>query len=185
MKTKIKEFFGRFGVYVAAGAMVLAVSLTFLITALVGGKNAVNVSGPTLSFSLPMSNPTIIKDYSSTALQENITLNQWEAHLAIDLTSEDGHVYSVLDGKVTKVDDDYMKGTTVTITHADGLVSVYSSLEKNLLVTEGQQVKGGQRIGDASKSAADEAEQDAHLHFYMLKDDQKVDPNNYLDLQNK
>ncbi len=183
---KFKEFFKRFGVYVAAGVIVLAVSLTFAITAIVNSnREVVDVGGNNVKFSLPMNDPSIIKDFSSTTLQENTTLNQWEAHLALDLTSEDGLVYSVLDGTVSKVGYEYNYGNYVEITHANGLVSYYYSLGKDLLVKQGDKVVGGTQIGSAAKSASDELDMGNHLHFYMTLDDNKVDPNNYLDLQNK
>lgn len=183
---KFVEFFKRFGVYVVAGAIMLAVALTFSITAIVNSlPDAVDVGGPNLKFSLPMTNPTILKDFSSTALQENTTLNQWEAHLALDLQSEDNLVYSVLDGTVTEVKYDYMTGNVVTITHANGLVSYYSSLGEDVLVKVGDTVKGGTQIGKATATANSELLMGDHLHFSMTLNNDKVDPNNYLDLQNK
>lgn len=183
---KFVEFFKRFGVYIGVAVVVLAVSLTFAITAVVNSnRDVVDVGGNNVRISLPMDSPTIVKDFSSTALQENTTLNQWEAHLAIDMTSESNKVYSIMDGTVTKVDYDYLIGNTVEVTHKDGLVSYYSSLDKEILVKEGDIVKAGDQLGVASLSASAETDLDAHLHFYMMLNDNEVDPNNYLDLQNK
>lgn len=184
---RVKEFFKRFGVYVAAGVLVLGIAMTFTITALVNhnGEEGVDVGGKNIAFVLPMSNPTILKDYSSTELQENTTLNQWEAHLAIDFTSEDKLVYAVYDGTVADVSYDYLTGNTVTIKHKDGFVSYYSSLGKDVLVKKGDTVKTGQKIGSADETASGETDLGAHLHFMMTQNDSKVDPNNYLDLANK
>ena len=46
-------------------------------------------------------------------------------------------------------------------------------------------VNAGQKIGTMSESASDEVLTGAHLHFELLKDGQKVDPANYLTLENK
>ena len=184
---KFVEFFRRWGVYVVAGAMVLAIGLTFGITALVnsGTDDVVDVGTNRMQFSMPMSNPTILKEYSSTALQRNDTLAEWSAHLAIDMTSDDKNVYCVLDGTVSEVYYKYETGNTVVITHANGLVSYYSSLADDVLVKKGDKIKGGTQLGQASASCGDELLTGEHLHFYMTLDGKKVDPNNYLDLENK
>lgn len=183
---KFVDFFKRFGVYVGVGIVVLGVSLTFAITAIVNAnKTTVPTGNKPLQFVLPMSSPTVIKDYSDSALQKNETLNQWEAHLALDLTSEDNLVFAVLDGTVSEVFNEHLEGTTIKITHANGYVTYYGSLADDVLVKAGDTVKAGDKIGTASKTAAAEAGMGEHLHFYMTYNDTDVDPNNYLDLQNK
>lgn len=184
---KFVEFFKRFGVYVGVGVVVVGVSLTFAITAIVNaGKGTVPViNDKPLQFVLPMSNPTVIKDFSDTALQKNETLNQWEAHLALDLTSEDNLVFAVLDGTVSDVFSEHLEGKTIKITHANGYVSYYGSLADEVMVKVGDTVKAGDKLGTASKSAAAEAGMGEHLHFHMTYNDADVDPNNYLDIQNK
>lgn len=180
------EFFKRFGVYIGVGVVVLAVTLTFAITAIVNSnRDVVDVGGNNVKVSLPMDTPTIVKDFSSTALQENTTLNQWEAHLAIDMTSESNKVYSIMDGTVTKVEYDYLIGNMVEVTHKDGLVSYYCSLDKDALVKVGDSVKSGDQLGTTGLTASAETDLKQHLHFYMTLNGEEVDPNNYLDLQNK
>lgn len=138
-----------------------------------------------VSFAMPMSNASILVDYTDTKLIYNPTLDRWESHLYIDLTSSDMSVYSVLDGKVLSVDYDYLTGNVVKIEHSDGLVSVYSSLAREELVKVGDQVTRGQKIGTASNEAASSSKYGEHLEFTLLKDGKKIDPNNYLDLQSK
>lgn len=185
-KNKFVEFVKKFWVYIGAGAMVLIVALTFGIVALTNSNNpSTPVVTQPLEFSLPMQNASIIKDFSSTELQENKTLNQWEAHLSIDFASENSAVYSVLAGTVESVNESYLHGNVVTIKHSDGFVSQYSSLGKELLVKAGDKVSAGQKIGDADNTASGETDLGSHLHFTLSKDGKKVDPNNFLDLQNK
>ena len=43
----------------------------------------------------------------------------------------------------------------------------------------------GQTIGQVSETMASELKAGLHLHFEMLKNGVKVNPNNYLDLGNK
>ncbi len=180
---KFKNFFKRYGALALAGVFTVAIALTVALT--VGGK-ASEVSTTDLTFQTPMNNAEIIKDYSDTKLQYNDILNRWEIHLGIDFTSStDTSVMSVLDGMVTSVSSNSLEGNIVEITHDNGFVSVYSSLNDNVLVSEGDEVKKGDKIGDASNSAGREFDDETALHFVLFKDGVEVDPNNYLDLGNK
>ena len=179
-QNKIKNFFKRYGVMIVAGVFVVAIALTIGLTL----PKAQQVSTPNLSFTVPMTDAQITKDFSDQDLQYNPILNRWETHLGIDFASENSAVYSVLDGTILSVSNNSLEGYVVEIEHADGFVSVYSSLSENVLVKEGDTVEGGQQIGEASNTATAEFEE-AGLHFCLLKDGLEVDPNLYIDLQNK
>lgn len=138
------------------------------------------------TFITPVSNAQIIKDFSATNLKYNSTLKQWEAHKAIDLISvENAEVYSVLDGEVVNVENSYLMGNIVTISHTDGLQTVYASLSDDVKVAIGDKVKQGDLIGYTSTSAKAEASDGDHLHFEVIKDDVKVDPNLYITVEDK
>ncbi len=188
-KNKFKEFFNKFGAYIGAGVLVLSLTITGLTIGLTAGPvnpdDGVDVSTTELKFSLPMTSPEVLKDFSASELQENTTLGHWEAHLSMDLASADGLVYSVLDGTVLDVSYNYMDGNMVTIQHADGFVSIYSSLGDEVLVAKGDSVSAGQKIGVVSASATSESEIGEHLHFTLTKNNKKIDPNNYIEFQNK
>ena len=103
--------------------------------------------------------------------------------LGVDLTSStDTSVMSVLDGTVTDVYSNNLEGNVVEITHANGFVSTYSSLADGVLVSEGDEVTKGQKIGEASNTAGKEFDDEIALHFMLFKDGVEVDPNDYLDL---
>lgn len=140
----------------------------------------------TTTFVLPMQNATIAKDYSGAELQYNETLKQWEIHKAIDfIAGEDNNVYAVSNGTVSNVYTNYLEGTAIEISHGNGLVSIYKSLDKDVKVKVGDKVSAGDIIGQVSESMAQELNTGAHLHFEMTSNGVKVDPNNYLDLGNK
>ena len=138
-----------------------------------------------VSFALPMKEASVIVDYTDTKLVYNPTLDRWESHFYIDLSSSDNSVFSVLSGEVLSVEYDYLTGYVVKIQHEDGLVSVYGSLGDDVLVQAGDSVSRGQKIGNASNLAASSSKYGEHLEFTLLQNDKKIDPNNYLDLQNK
>lgn len=148
------------------------------------GENNIQVSNNT--YVVPMKNATIQKDYSGSELQFNDTLKQWEIHKGIDfLAGEDSSVFAVANGTVSNVYTNYLEGTVIEITHDNGIVSVYKSLAKDVNVAIGDKVSAGQTIGVASNSMAQELNNGAHLHFEMMKNGKKINPNDYLSLGNK
>lgn len=142
-----------------------------------------NVPVSATVFVVPMKDATVSKDYSGTELQYNETLKQWEIHKAIDFKAgEDKQVYAVANGTVSNVYTNYLEGTVIEITHADGIVSIYKSLNEDVSVKIGDKVNAGNVIGNVGESMAQETKTGAHLHFEMTKNGKKVNPNNYLDL---
>lgn len=177
------EFVKKYGMFVAVGVVVFAVALTFTLVATLNQTVPTNTAN--LVFRMPMENANIIKDFSNTELQNNETLNQWEAHMSVDLVSENSDVFAVLDGTVEEVGYSFLEGHTIEIKHANGFSTIYSSLDENVLVKEGDKVSAGQKIGKAGESASGELDLGSHLCFAMRLNDKSVDPNNYLDLQQK
>lgn len=178
---KFKRLFKRYGALGVACVVSLALALGIGL----GVQKGEPVSTSSIQFALPMTDAVIVKDYADDKLQLNESLNRWEIHLAVDLSSENDAVFSIYDGIVDSVESNSLDGCVVTISHSDGFVSVYSSLNEDVKVSEGDSVKKGQQIGNASNTATNESKDGAHLHFVLMKDGVEVDPNNYLDLQNK
>ena len=179
---KGKNLFKKVGALSLACVFAVGVALTIAFSIPRGEEvSTENV----ITFGLPMNNAVVVKDYADDKLQFNESLNRWEIHLSVDLTSEDNLVLAACDGVLTSVDENSLEGYVVEIEHADGFVSVYSSLSENVKVAEGDVVSKGQQIGEASDSAANESATGGHLHFTLFKDGLEVDPNLYLDLQNK
>lgn len=181
-ENNLRKFFKRFGAVSLAGVFAIAIALVIAFS-IPGSQEPVSTNP--ISFGLPMNGAVVVKDYADDKLQFNESLKRWEIHLAVDMTAENATVFSVCDGVVTAVDSNSLEGYVVTIQHEDGFVSVYSSLSDQLKVKEGDKVVKGQEIGQASNSAANESKSGGHLHFVMFKNGEEVDPNNYLDLQNK
>ena len=178
--------------YIYAGLIAMLVIVCGITIALVnanrtgakseiGGNEVVQVA--TTTFVVPMKNATIAKDYSGTELQFNETLKQWEIHKAIDfLAGDDLNVYVINDGTVSNIYTNYLEGTVVEVSHKNGLVSIYKSLNKDVNVAIGDKISAGNVIGAVAESMAQELKSGAHLHFEMKKDGKLVNPNDYLDL---
>lgn len=178
--------------------LALAVSFLVLIITLTAVSNSskqpstkieenINpVSGDVIEFAMPIKETEILKNYSNSALQYSKTLKQWEAHKAIDFVAEEGtDVFAVLDGKVVEVSYNYLMGNIVKLDVGNGLVVVYKSLDNNVEVKNGDTVKKGQVIGHVGNTAKSESEDGAHLHLETWLNNTNVDPNDYLDLEEK
>lgn len=182
-KNRFVEFLKNYWLYVLVASLVFIMALSFTLLATLGSSTPVSTN--VIEFELPMTNAMVIKDYSDTELQNNETLNQWEAHLSVDLASESGDVFAILDGTIVSIDYDILEGHSITVSHANGLVSIYSSLAEEFSHKVGDVVKAGEKIGRASNSAAGELDLGEHLCLTMKLNDNYVDPNNYLNLQEK
>lgn len=191
---KEKSFLKKYSYYIVVAIAVICIAV--LVATM--GSGDVPVDAPvkdtdipvnnvvTQTFVLPVSNYSILKDYSDTELMYNSTLKQWEAHKAIDYSVAEGSaVLSVSAGKVENIYTNYMEGTVIVISHEDGLKSIYSSLNETTNVAVGDSVSAGQQIGTVSASAKAEINDGAHLHFEMQKAGQKVNPNSYFSSEEK
>ena len=192
----LKNFLKKYGYFIAVGIIMLAVTLTIILTGVktsvdepsnldVVGKEPVEVGNVGLNFTLPMTNCEVIHDYSRNALIYNESMGWFETHKGVDLKSEDKKVYACEAGEVVKVYTNTLEGTVVEIKHEGNITTKYSSLANDVLVKVGDKVKKGDQIGTASNSAGQEVQTGAHLHFEILSDDNQVNPNDYLALSNK
>lgn len=181
-----KRFLKKYGYYMLAFVAILVVGITAGLNKNAGNEPAIPTNVSEVKMLCPMNSPEVLKWYSDTELFYNTTLKQWESHKAVDLTSATSpDVYSVLDGTVTNCSYSYEDGYCITISHADGLSTIYCSLSNVNSIKKGDSVKRGQKIGEASTSASNESVDGSHLHFSVVLNGNKVDPANYITFENK
>jgi len=120
--------------------------------------------------------------YSSTSeLMYDKTMGDWRTHAGLDIAAETGTtVLAINGGTVENIKDDGLYGTTVTINHGDGLVSVYSNLAITPTVAIGQVVASGETIGAVGDTAIVESGIVSHLHLQVLSNGVNIDPLEYL-----
>ena len=124
---------------------------------------------------------TVENPYSMDALTYNRTMQDWRTHDGIDIAAELGaQVKACANGRVAEIREDDLYGTTVILSHRDGLVSVYANLAATPAVAVGDNVGVGQVIGAVGDTALCEAGEVCHLHFAMSLDGESVDPGDYL-----
>ena len=117
----------------------------------------------------------------------NQTLNSYYAHSGMDFAAAVGtEVFAVEDGVVESIyKDDLLSGTEITVSHGDGLKSVYRFVTEADGLKVGAQVKKGDVIATVAEATGTEYKDGAHLHFEILKGGESVDPTEYLTLEEK
>ncbi len=117
----------------------------------------------------------------------NSTLDRYYLHTGIDFTAEAGtEVYAAIDGTVESITTgDILKGTVITISHANGIKTVYTFIEAAEGLSAGDSVCRGDVIGTVAEAAGEEYKEGSHLHFEVFANGTAVDPELYLDIENK
>ena len=124
---------------------------------------------------------TTVTVFSMTELLYDPTMADWRTHDGIDVQAEEGAaVKTAAGGTVQSVTDDELMGTTVVIDHEGGYSTRYSSLQKDVPVTAGQQVVAGEVIGRVGTTSAAESQMGPHLHFSVSRDGAVIDPHDYV-----
>ncbi|MBO4385139.1 MAG: peptidoglycan DD-metalloendopeptidase family protein [Clostridia bacterium] len=123
----------------------------------------------------------LLRGYAMDCLIYSKTLGQWMTHPGVDISAPKGaEVRAVAEGTVKRVYDDDMLGTTVIVIHDGGFETVYSNLQKNPPVKEGDRIAARGLIGLVGNTAISECTEDSHLHFEIRKDGVPVDPSDYI-----
>ena len=156
----------------------------------IADEDALEVGKPVEDFSWPVANEddievvTYFYDATSSDEEQEAAIiydgNNFYPSTGIAIAAKDGETFDVqaaMSGKVKAVKEDTVLGNVVIIEHAEGIETVYQSLQ-NVNVTEGDEVKQGEVVGKAGRSLLNE-EAGIHAHFEIRKDGVPVNPLNY------
>ncbi len=128
-----------------------------------------------VSFAMPL-NGDIAKSFSDSELKFSNTYKDMRYHEGIDINCDKGSaVKSCGSGTVVAVINDSLLGVYIEIDHGNGIVSRYCGLNKNVLVSEGDVVNLGDKLG-ITDIVPSECVDAPHLHFELFKDSKAVDP---------
>ena len=123
----------------------------------------------------------ISKEFAKDNLVYSETLKEWVTHLGVDIKAEKASVVkAAADGTVKYIKNDPRFGLTIIIEHSNGFESLYANLLTTEFVSEGEEVKAGQTIGTVGDSAIYEIVDESHLHFEILKNNENVNPSDYI-----
>ncbi|MBQ4549907.1 MAG: M23 family metallopeptidase [Oscillospiraceae bacterium] len=124
----------------------------------------------------------LLTPYAMEVLSYNQTTRDWRTHNGIDLAAPAGTaVVAAADGQVYTVYEDERLGSTVVIRHDGGYTTRYCSLAPEVAVSAGQTVTMGQTIGAVGSTALMENALGDHVHFSVTKDDEPIDPMEFLE----
>ncbi len=120
---------------------------------------------------------SVLNAYSGDKVVKSKTLDDWLMHTGMDIAAKvSTPVKSMSGGKVKEITNDSLWGTTVTIEHANGIMSYYANLKSAVNVKANQTVKMGDVIGAVGETCDIERAEESHLHFGVKKDGEWVDP---------
>jgi len=121
------------------------------------------------------------RSYTMEALAYDVTMADWRTHDGIDIAADAGTVVvAAADGTVESIEQDELYGTTVVISHGNGVKTVYSNLAETPTVRVGDEVKAGAVIGSVGDTAICEIGEPSHVHFAISKNGESVNPLDYL-----
>lgn len=123
----------------------------------------------------------IVREFAKENLVYSETLKEWITHTAIDIKAEKTTIVKAsADGTIKSIKNDPRYGITVVIEHENGFTSVYSNLLTAEFVKEEEKVKQGQTIGTVGNTATFEILDEPHLHFELLKNNDYLNPSEYI-----
>ena len=121
-------------------------------------------------------------DYKAEAKDQEKSIIEYEntymQNAGVDYSN--GNKFDVvasINGTVTDITENELSGTTVTITNANNIKVVYSSLSE-VSVTKDQNVTVGQVIAKSGTSNIN-SDLDNHLHFELYINNEVANPENY------
>ena len=113
------------------------------------------------------------------------TMQDWRVHDGVDIACAVGDtVCAAADGKIGKIWQDPMMGTSLTIVHDGGAVSLYQGLAEEFPapLKAGDSVTAGQVIASCGATALIECAEPDHIHYSLQIGGVSVDPGEYMTL---
>lgn len=117
------------------------------------------------------------RGHSLEVLDYDVTMRDWRTHAGIDISAPLGTTVTAAHaGTVESVRSDDLFGTVVTVSHGDGVRTVYANLADMPAVSAGEWVDCGSVIGSVGDTALGEIGQGTHLHFAVEVNGVSEDP---------
>ena len=119
----------------------------------------------------------VIREFSETQPSYSETLEVWEIHKGIDVSTKSGQdIKSLLEGTVEDIYNDDKLGKTIKIKSTDNKVVLYSNLADTTKVEKGDKVAEGQVIGTSGNTAICEIKEEPHVHIELFEGEKSLDP---------
>ena len=123
----------------------------------------------------------VLAEVAVDHLAYNETTRDWRTHEGLDLAAQLGEeVCAAADGTVYTIYEDEQLGMTVVLHHADGYSTHYSNLSEDIPVSVGDSLNAGDTLGTVGGTACIENGGEAHVHFALYRNNEPVDPQDFL-----
>ena len=123
----------------------------------------------------------VVRVHDRENLVYDLTMRDWRIHEGVDIQAPLGEVVCAAHaGSVQSIRKDDLLGTVVTVSHGDGICTVYANLADTPAVNEGDWVEPGTVIGSVGTTALCEIGQEPHLHFAVVVNGVNQNPLDYL-----
>lgn len=138
-----------------------------------------NKKDPT--FINPIEKGEVSKEFAKENLVYSDTLKEWVTHMGVDIKADKATVVKAAsEGIVKDIKNDPRYGLTIIIEHDNGYKTIYANLLTTEFVSEGEKVKQGQTIGTVGDTGVYEVVDEPHLHFEILKDNENMNPADFI-----
>lgn len=147
------------------------------------GKNPSDGDNKPTSSDNGFASPVSVMDVATGfTFGKDVTLGHWHFHTGLDMKAEAGaSVMACLDGTIESiVTEDKLDGNSITISHSNGIKTVYTFINIKEGLKKGDKVKRGDVIGSVAEANGSEYLVGPHLHFEVVKNNESVDPTEYL-----
>ncbi len=125
----------------------------------------------------------VIKGYSPDELIYSETMDDWRLHTGVDISSPiGGDVLAADDGIIKELFYDINLGNCLILECGEYTMK-YCSLSTEYFVDEGQRVSKGELIAKSSDSAMSEICEEPHVHLEMMKSNEAVNPEKYINFK--
>ena len=130
------------------------------------------------TFLMPVDEVNAVNSYG---FYHNTTLDKYYLHTGIDFAGDVGdEVYAALDGTVESITSDpVLMGTTITLSHENGLKTTYTFVDAAEGLAVGDTVEKGDVIATVAEAMGQEYKDGAHLHFEVILNGVRQNPMNY------
>ena len=119
----------------------------------------------------------VTREYSDKEPSYSKTLNVWEIHKGLDVSTDKGQeIKSLLEGKVVDIFKDDAYGMSVQVKSDNDIMVVYSNLDEKIKVKKDQVIKEGESIGIVGNTSTVESEEGTHMHIEAFNGKEAIDP---------
>ena len=123
----------------------------------------------------------VLKPFSMDATIYFETLDQYKCNPAMLIKADvNQEVVASFGGKVESVKEDAVNGTVITVDMGNGYKAMYGQM-KDIGIKEGDSIVKGQALGNVAQPTKYFSEEGSHLYFAMTKDDEPVNPQEYME----